>query len=53
MALNRMNKPLQSFHHDSVGYQSVHTQIDLAKKAYPYKRNREHKQERKRMQLNL
>jgi hypothetical protein len=44
---------LQSLHHDSVGYQHVHTRVDLIKKAYPCKCNQEHKQEQKRMQLNL
>jgi hypothetical protein len=29
------------------------TQIDLTKKAYPCKRNREHKQEQRRTQLNI
>jgi hypothetical protein len=42
-ALNRMNELLQSLHHGSIGYQSMHTQIDLTKKAYPCKHNREHK----------
>jgi hypothetical protein len=27
--------PLQSLHHNSVGYQSMHTRIDLTKKANP------------------
>jgi hypothetical protein len=31
--LNSTNDPFQSLHHDSVGYQSVHTQIHLTKKA--------------------
>jgi hypothetical protein len=44
---------LQSLHHDSVGYQHVRTRIDLAKNAYPYKCNREQKQEQERVQLNL
>jgi hypothetical protein len=44
---------LQSLHHGSVGYQHVRTRVDLTKKAYPYKCNREHKQEQERMQLNL
>jgi hypothetical protein len=44
---------LQSLHHGSVGYQHVRTQVDLAKKVYPYKCNHEHKQEQERMQLNL
>jgi hypothetical protein len=51
--LNRTNGPLQSLHHDSIGYQFMHTRIDLTKKTYSYKHNREHKQEQKRMQLNL
>jgi hypothetical protein len=44
---------LQSLHHGSVGYQHAPTRVDLTKKAYPYKCNREHKQEHDRMQLNL
>jgi hypothetical protein len=32
-ALNRTNEPLQSLHPSSIGYQFVHTQIDLMKKA--------------------
>jgi hypothetical protein len=36
---------LQSLHHDSVGYQRTRTRVGLTKKAYPYKCNREHKQE--------
>jgi hypothetical protein len=44
-------EPLQSLHHRSVGYQSV-WQIDIIKKDNPYKRNREHKQERSRCNLN-
>jgi hypothetical protein len=31
-APNRTNKPLQSLHHGSIGYQSMSTRIDLAKK---------------------
>jgi hypothetical protein len=30
---------LQSLHLDFIGYQSVHTQIELTKKAYPCKYN--------------
>jgi hypothetical protein len=44
---------LQSLHHGSVGYQHVRIRVDLVKKAYPCKCNREHKQEQERMQLNL
>jgi hypothetical protein len=44
---------LQSLHYGSVGYQHVLTRVDLPKKAYPCKCNQEHKQEQKRMQLNL
>jgi hypothetical protein len=44
---------LQSLHHGFIGYQRVHTQVDLTNKAYPYKCNWEHKQEQERMQLNL
>jgi hypothetical protein len=32
---------LQSLHHGFVGYQHIHTRVDLAKKAYPCKCNRE------------
>jgi hypothetical protein len=38
-------EPVQSLHHGSVGYQLMHTRIDLAKKAMSLKANREHKQE--------
>jgi hypothetical protein len=38
-------KPVQSLHHDSVGYQLVHTRISIAKKAMSLQANREHKQE--------
>jgi hypothetical protein len=44
---------LQSLHHDSIGYQHVRTWVDLTKKAYPCKCNKEHNQEHERMQLNL
>jgi hypothetical protein len=37
--------PVQSLHHDSVGYQPVHTQIGLTKKAMSLQANQEHKQE--------
>jgi hypothetical protein len=36
-------KHLQSLYHNSIGYQLVCTQIDLAKKAYSSKRNQEHR----------
>jgi hypothetical protein len=36
-------KPVQSLHHGSVGYQPVHTQIGLTKKAMSLQANREHK----------
>jgi hypothetical protein len=39
---------VQSLHHGSVGYQSVHTRIGLAKKAMSLLVNREHKQEQER-----
>jgi hypothetical protein len=32
-------KPVQSLHHDSVGYQPVHTRIGLAKKALSLQAN--------------
>jgi hypothetical protein len=38
-------EPLQSLHHSSIGYQSMHRRIELTKKSNPSKRNREHKQE--------
>jgi hypothetical protein len=31
---------LQSLHHGYIGYQHVHTRVDLTKKAYPCKCNR-------------
>jgi hypothetical protein len=46
----RTNRTLQSLHHCSVGYHPCHTN-DLTTKAYPYKRNQEHKQEQE-MQSN-
>jgi hypothetical protein len=45
-------KPVQSLHHDSVGYQLVHTRIGLAKKAMSLQANQEHKQEQERTILN-
>jgi hypothetical protein len=44
----RCFKPVQSLYHGSVGYQPVHTQIGLAKKAMSLQANREHKQEQER-----
>jgi hypothetical protein len=46
----RTNGTLQSPHHCSIGYHPCHTN-DLAMKAYPCKRNQEHKQEQE-MQSN-
>jgi hypothetical protein len=43
---------VQSLHHGSVGYQSVHTQIGLAKKATSLQANQEHKQEQERIISN-
>jgi hypothetical protein len=40
----RVNGSSQSLCHCSIGYSPLHTS-DLATKAYPYKRNQEHKQE--------
>jgi hypothetical protein len=40
----RTNRTPQSLHHCSVGYHPYHMN-DLATKAYPCKRNQEHKQE--------
>jgi hypothetical protein len=45
-------EPVQSLHHDSVGYQPMHTRIGLAKKALSLQANREHKQEQERTILN-
>jgi hypothetical protein len=41
----RQFKPVQSLHHGSIGYQPMHTQIGLAKKAMSLEVNQEHKQE--------
>jgi hypothetical protein len=41
----RQFEPMQSLHHDSIGYQPVHTWIGLTKKAMSLQVNREHKQE--------
>jgi hypothetical protein len=46
----RMNRTLQSLHHCSVSCHPCHTN-DVATKAYPCKRNQEHKQEQE-MQTN-
>jgi hypothetical protein len=43
---------VQSLHHDSVGYQPVHTQIGLTKNAMFLQVNREHKQKQERTILN-
>jgi hypothetical protein len=40
----RRFKLVQSLHHSSLGYQHVHTRIDIAKKAMSLQVNREHKQ---------
>ena len=47
----RANESSQSLHHYSVGYHPWHTS-DLATKAYPYKRNQEHKQEHEECNQN-
>jgi hypothetical protein len=52
-ALCRSIKTLQSLYHGLVAYQHACTRVGLTKMAYPCKRNREHKQEPKRTQLNL
>jgi hypothetical protein len=44
----RRFEPVQSLHHDSVGYQPVHTRIGLTNKAMSLQANREHKQEQDR-----
>jgi hypothetical protein len=44
----RRFKLVQSLHHDSVGYQPMHTRIGLTKKAMSLQVNREHKQEQER-----
>jgi hypothetical protein len=41
----RRFEPVQSPHHDSVGYQPVRTRIGLAKKAMSLQANQEYKQE--------
>jgi hypothetical protein len=48
----RWFEPVQSLHHDSVGYQPMHTRIGLTKKALSLEANREHKQEQERTILN-
>jgi hypothetical protein len=45
-------EPVQSLHHGSVGYQPMHTQIGITKKAVSLQANREHKQEQERTILN-
>jgi hypothetical protein len=44
----RRFEPMQSLHHGSVGYQPMHTQIGLTKKAMSLQENQEHKQEQER-----
>jgi hypothetical protein len=44
----RWFEPVQSLHHGSVGYQPMHTQIGLTKKALSLQANQEHKQEQER-----
>jgi hypothetical protein len=44
----RLFEPMQSLHHDSVGYQPMHTQIGLAKKAMSLQVHRERKQGQER-----
>jgi hypothetical protein len=41
----RRFEPVQSLHHGSIGYQPMHTWIDLTKKAMYLQTNQEHKQE--------
>jgi hypothetical protein len=48
----RWFEPVQSLHHGSVGYQPMHTQIGLAKRAMSLQANQEHKQEQERTILN-
>jgi hypothetical protein len=36
-------EPMQSLHHGFIGYQPVHTQIGLTKKAMSLQANQEHK----------
>jgi hypothetical protein len=45
-------EPVQPLHHGSVGYQPMHTQIGITKKAVSLQANREHKQEQERTILN-
>jgi hypothetical protein len=44
----RRFEPVQSLHHGSIGYQSVHTQIGLAKNDVSLLANQEHKQDQER-----
>jgi hypothetical protein len=44
---------LQSIYHGSIRYQHVQTWVNLTRKSYPNKCNREHKREQDEMQLNL
>jgi hypothetical protein len=48
----RRFKLMQSLHHDSVGYQPVHTRIGLTKKAMSLQANQEHEQKLERIILN-
>jgi hypothetical protein len=48
----RTNRTSQSLHHYSIGYPPCHMN-DLATKAYPCKRNQEHKQEQEMQTNNL
>jgi hypothetical protein len=43
----RRFEPVQSLHHDSVGYQPMHKRIGLAKKVVSLQANQEHKKNRK------
>jgi hypothetical protein len=44
----RWFEPVQSLHHDSIGYQPARTRIGISKNAMSLQVNREHKQEQKR-----
>jgi hypothetical protein len=48
----RRFEPVQSLHHNSVGYRTVHTRIGLTKKAIFLQANQEHKQEQERIISN-
>jgi hypothetical protein len=52
VSVKRRFEPVQSLHHDFIGYQPLCTGIGLVKKAISLQVNREHKQEQKKTILN-